>query len=111
MGAQPARNSARLLAPAALAVFAVFFFVVILGSGSDGKNDNHTAATSATRVSKSTPKSQPRKPTASTYTVKIGDNLPAISKKTGLSVQKIQDLNPALDPYGLQAGQKIKLRE
>jgi LysM repeat protein len=110
MGAQPARNSARLLAPAALAVFAVFFFVVVLSSGSDDKKDQG-GDTSAARVSKSSRKSQPRKPTASTYTVKLGDNLPAISKKTGLSVQKIQELNPQMDPYGLQSGQKIKLRE
>ena len=111
MGAQPAPNSARLLVPAALAVFAVAFFTVILGSGSGDKKDNRAAATSAKRVSKSTPKSQPRKPTASTYTVKIGDNLPAIAQKTGLTVEKIQELNPQLDPYGLQSGQKIKLRE
>src|SRR3954467_365553 len=111
MGAQPARNSARLFAPAALAVFAIFFFVVVLSSGSDDKKDNGGAATSDARGSKPSAKSQPRKPTASTYTVKLGDNLPAISRKTGLSVQKIQELNPALDPYGLQSGQKIKLRE
>jgi LysM repeat protein len=109
MGAQPARNSARLLAPVALAVFAVIFFAVILSSGSDDKNGNRTAATSAKRVS--TRKSQPRKQTASTYTVKIGDNLPAIARKTGLTVEKIQELNPQVDPYGLQSGQKIKLRE
>jgi LysM repeat protein len=112
MGSQPARNSARLLVPVALAVFAVMFFAVILSSGSsDNKKDNRAAATSAKQVSKSTQKSQPRKPTASTYTVKIGDNLPAIAEKTGLTVAKIQELNPALDPYGLQSGQKIKLRE
>jgi LysM repeat protein len=111
MGAQSARNSARLLAPVALAVFAVFFFAVILGSGSDNKKDSRASATSAKRTSTSTGKSQPRKRAAATYTVKIGDNLPAISRKTGLSVQKIQDLNPELDPYGLQSGQKIKLRE
>ena len=111
MGAQPAPNSARLLVPAALAVFAVAFFTVILGSGSGDKKDNRAAATSAKRVSKSTRKSQPRKRTASTYTVKIGDNLPAIAQKTGLTVEKIQELNPQLDPYGLQSGQKIKLRE
>src|SRR3954453_11778611 len=104
MGAPPARNSARLLAPAALAVFAVFFFVVILSSGSDDKKNTRAAATSGKQVSKSTRKSQQRKRTPSTYTVKIGDNLPAISKKTGLSVEKIQELNPALDPYGLQSG-------
>src|SRR3954453_20578077 len=111
MGAQPARNSARLLAPAALAVFAFFFFVVGLSSGSDDKKDNGGADTSAARVSKPSPKSQPRTPTASTYTVKLGDNLPAISRKTGLSIQKIQELNPQMDRYGPRWGQKIRRRE
>jgi LysM repeat protein len=43
--------------------------------------------------------------------VKIGDNLPAIARKTGVSVEQIQELNPELDPYGLRGGQKVKLRE
>jgi LysM repeat protein len=111
MGAQPASNSARLLAPVALAVFAVVFFAVILSSGSDDDGGDKAAATGAERVSKSNRKSESRKRSASTYTVKLGDNLPGISRKTGLTVEQIQELNPELDPYGLQTGQKIKLRE
>jgi LysM repeat protein len=62
-------------------------------------------------VSKQTKKSAPRKRVPATYTIKTGDNLPSIASKTGLTVQQIQELNPELDPYGLQSGQKIKLRE
>jgi LysM repeat protein len=112
MAAQPAPTSARLIAPAALALCAVLFFAVILSSGSDDqKRGKQASAPSAKRPPKSTRKTTSRIPTRSTYTVKIGDNLPAIARKTGLSVEKIQELNPQIDPYGLQGGQKIKLRE
>jgi hypothetical protein len=112
MGAQPPPNSARLLAPVALAVCAIAFFAVILSNGSgDAQKGKQASATSGKRSSTTTRKTKSRTPTRSTYTVKIGDNLPAIAKKTGVSVEKIQELNPQMDPYGLQGGQKIKLRE
>ena len=112
MGAHPARNSARLLAPVALGLFALLFFVVIFGSGtSDGPTKPARSAAKSKPAAKraSTPVASKRTP--ATYTVKTGDNLPGIATKTGLTVQQIQDLNPQLDPYGLQSGQKIKLRE
>src|SRR4051812_43405015 len=112
MGAQPARNSARLLAPIALGLFALVFFVVVFSSGSDsGPSKSGGAAAKSQRASKQTAKKRPQRRGPATYTVKTGDNLPGIASKTGLTVQQIQELNPELDPYGLQSGQKIKLRE
>ena len=111
MGPQPARNSARLLAPVALGLFAVIFFVMIFSSGSDDAKNGDRSASQSKRASKQTKKSPPRKRVPPTYTIKKGDNLPSIASKTGLTVQQIQELNPELDPYGLQSGQKIKLRE
>jgi LysM domain len=111
MGAQPARNSARLLAPIALGLFAVLFFVAILTSGSDdGPTRPDRAAVNTKRASKHAAKRPARRGPA-IYRVKVGDNLPGIASKTGLTVEQIQELNPELDPYGLQSGQKIKLRE
>lgn len=109
MGAKPERNSARVLAPIALALFALVFLALILSSGSGDTKKNDGAAVK--RPSTTTGKGQPRTPTPSTYTIKSGDNLPAIARATGVSAQKIQELNPALDPYNMQAGQKVKLRE
>jgi LysM repeat protein len=43
--------------------------------------------------------------------VRTGDTLGAIAIKTGVSVTNLEDLNPGLDPEGLVAGQKLKLRE
>ena len=46
-----------------------------------------------------------------TYTVKLNDTLGRISAKTGVPVDRLQTLNPELDPQNLVVGQKIKLRE
>jgi LysM repeat protein len=44
------------------------------------------------------------------YVVKSGDTLGSISEKVGVSVEKLQELNPNLDQFSLVAGQKIKIR-
>jgi LysM repeat protein len=54
---------------------------------------------------------QPATPQRARYTVKLNDTLELISEKTGVSVERLQELNPELDPQALIVGQKIKLRE
>lgn len=44
------------------------------------------------------------------YVVKEGDTLTQIAEDTGVPIQRIQRLNPDLDPVVLNAGQVIKLR-
>ncbi|MEA2351873.1 MAG: LysM domain, partial [Thermoleophilaceae bacterium] len=44
------------------------------------------------------------------YVVKTGDTLGSIAQKTGVPVEKLQELNPTLDPQALVSGQRIKLR-
>jgi LysM repeat protein len=41
--------------------------------------------------------------------VKSGDTLSSISIKTGVSLARIQALNPKLDSQSLQTGQRVKL--
>lgn len=45
-----------------------------------------------------------------TYEVEEGDTLTAISEKTGVSLARIEALNPGLDPQALTPGQEIRLR-
>ena len=45
------------------------------------------------------------------YTVKTGDTLGGIAATVGVSVTRLQELNPELDPQALVSGQKIRLRE
>ena len=54
---------------------------------------------------------RPRRRTRARYTIKAGDTLGGIAEKTGVSVERIEALNPELDPQALVAGQRIKLRE
>src|SRR5215218_3231551 len=103
------QSPARVLAPLALALCAVAFFYVILSSGS-GDNGS-TTSTQQTTTSKRAQGARSARPGPSTYTVKTGDTLGGIAAKTGVSVDKLQELNPGLDPRGLVSGQKVKPRE
>jgi LysM repeat protein len=110
---QPQHSSqARLLAPAALAVFAVAFFAIVLGSGSsDGDGGDEAPASGSRPAATARQQSRERPQERGTYTVKTGDTLGGISQKTGVPVEQLQELNPELDPQALVSGQKIKLRE
>ncbi len=107
---QRSTSSARIFAPAALAICAVAVVFVIGGSMSGGDSDGggtpQVTATDRTTNTVTTP--QPRQRT--TYTIKAGDTLGAIAESTGIPVETLTELNPELDPKALIAGQKIQLR-
>ncbi|MFL5827510.1 MAG: LysM peptidoglycan-binding domain-containing protein [Thermoleophilaceae bacterium] len=104
------RSPGRLLAPIALIVAAVAFIVVLSSSGtsdtSGSKSSSRTTSSQRTTTTKAPAAARRR-----SYTVKVGDTLGAIAERTGVPVATLQELNPALDPQNLVAGQKIKLRE
>jgi LysM repeat protein len=45
------------------------------------------------------------------YRVKLNDTLGLIAEKTDVPVERLQELNPELDPQNLIVGQRVKLRE
>jgi LysM repeat protein len=103
------RSPARLLAPLALLLAVAAVLVVIQAStGSDDSNEGDR--TSAEQTTPTERKERPVRQRAS-YTVKLNDTLGLIAEKTGVSVERIQELNPDLDPQNLIVGQRIKLRE
>jgi LysM repeat protein len=109
----PARSSsisARIIAPAALALCAVAVLIVIGGSlgGGDSSDSGTPADTATQQATDSTATTGKRQP--ATYTVKSGDTLGAIAESTGVPVDTLQELNPELDPQALIAGQMIQLR-
>ena len=87
---------------------AVAVFIVIGSSTGDGGGDTKGGSADSQRTTRT--ETAPRQLRAS-YTVKTGDTLGAIAEKTGLTVERLQELNPELDPQALVSGQKIKLRE
>ena|SRR3982751_6935502 len=103
------RSAARLLAPLALVVVAVAILMVVQAStGSDDASKDDSAKTTSTRQQTTQTTKQRVRPS---YTVKLNDTLGLISEKTGVSVARLEALNPDLDPQNLIVGQKIKLRE
>jgi LysM repeat protein len=99
-------SNARLAAILALiAVFIVLMVVVVstLGGGGSGKSAAHHGGQSQ---SKATQKHSARK----TYVVKPGDSLSVIADKVGISVEQLQRLNPHIDQFSLQSGDRVKLR-
>jgi LysM repeat protein len=105
---------ARILAPLALIGITVAVLAMVLGSGVVG--DSGSSGSSGARdlpaaTERTTTAGEKKKRAPRTYTIKANDTLSAIAAKTGTTVEKLQELNPELDPQGLVAGQKIKLRE
>lgn len=106
---EPRDNPLRLLPPIGLALFAIAFFAVILTSG-PGEEDTRSGRSAERPTTAPGAKAERRKVRA-TYTVKRGDTLAGIAERTGIPIEKLQELNPQLDPQSLVSGQKIKLRE
>jgi LysM repeat protein len=103
----PARSPARLLAPLALAVGLVAVVVVIATSGgADKASDSREGRTATAQAQR---RGRPRRP-RKVYVVRSGDLLATIAQRTGVSVERIQALNPDLDPQTLVPGQRIRLR-
>jgi LysM repeat protein len=113
MHAQGRSTIARLVAPLALIASAVALVAIVLGSGVVG--DDGGSETAGTRdlpaATERTEAEKPKKRTPATYTIKANDTLSGIAESNGTTVERLQELNPELDPQGLVAGQKIKLRE
>ena len=115
-----ARSPLRFLAPVALVVFGLALLIVVSSSSGGGGDDGGSRSASDQEESrdlgassekpKPTREANDRLPTRN-YTVKRGDTLGSISEKTGIPVEKLQELNPQVDPQQLTTGQKIKLRE
>lgn len=117
------RSPARYLAPLALIGFVFVFFVVVTGSAveGDGNDGGDTAGETRERERANerdggsedtgTTETTTRRRAPRTYTIKAGDTLGAISEQTGVPLERLQELNPELDPQAMVAGQRIKLRE
>jgi LysM repeat protein len=114
---RPRRSPARWLAPIALVAcaFAVYSVVnaTLLTSDEPAATSSATkdGTTSKTRTvserSSSAKKRSSRR--RRTYIVKSGDTLSSIAIKTGVSLERIEQLNPKLDSNSLQTGQRVKL--
>lgn len=101
----PRRSPARILAPLALLAALGAVILVVAAGDSGGGGERSAGATRTTAGQRGQRARRPR-----FYVVRPGDILSAIAERTGVSVARIQELNPDVDPQALRAGQRIRLR-
>jgi len=104
------RASAPARALAAIALIGGFIVLVVVISNSlGGSGDSHPGKRSSAPHAARKKSGSPRKVPAS-YVVQNGDTLTSIAQETGVSVTRIQALNPGVDPQILISGEKLRLR-
>ena len=105
------RSPARWLAPVALLVAGVAVYIGRARATRPAAGDARRRRTSTARPRARRPSARARakKAKSRTYTVKAGDTLSGIASKTGVSLTRIEELNPKLDSQALQTGETIKL--
>ena len=87
------------MAPLALVAFTAV--VVALATNSSGTSQTSTASTATRTVSHA--------PRHRLVIVHTGDSLSGIAVRNGVSVARIEQLNPQLNPNALNVGQRLKL--
>jgi LysM repeat protein len=98
---------ARVLATLALVgAFLVFVLAISSSLGGGGSNGSSAPAPS-TKVAR---QGGGDAHIPAIYVVKNGDTLTSIAHKTGVSVVRIQTLNPHVDPQILISGERLRLR-
>jgi LysM repeat protein len=102
---QRSKAPARALAVLALIGGFVVLIVVVSVALSGGDSDDGRQAGSS-----DVNRQAPAKKVPKVYVIENGDTLTAIARKTGVSVAKIQRLNPEVDPQILISGEELKLR-
>ena len=105
------RNTARVVAPLALVACGVALAVAITNSSDDEKDNDSKARTATEAGERTTPEDSQRRTRRRIYRVKLNDTLGLIAEKTGVPVERLQEINPELDPQNLIVGQRVKLRE
>jgi LysM repeat protein len=98
--------SARVLAVTAL--IAAFVMAIVAITASVGEDDSNGSG-GQRQDGKAAHKTH-RKQIPATYEVKSGDTLISIAHRMGVTVSRIEELNPEVDPQILVAGEQLKLK-
>lgn len=101
------RNISRVIALFVLlgAAFAIFGIAQLtLNKNGHDQNTKHQSSQTRTGQSASQKKAKKRN---RTYIVKSGDTLGSIAAKFRITLTRLLELNPDIDPQSLQTGEKI----
>lgn len=112
----PRRSPARYLAPLALVAFLIALLVVVMPGGestgvdpaSDAPSADTTAEPASSPQAEETDPQEPSGPRF--YNVQPGDTPSTIAERTGVPLERLESLNPDIDPQQLTPGQRLRLR-
>jgi LysM repeat protein len=104
------RTSATARIVATIVLVAAFVLAIVVISGALGGGDSNGSDGQGGNGKASRSEGSPERHVPATYVVKSGDTLIAIAHENGVSVARIEALNPEVDPQILIAGEKLKLR-
>jgi LysM repeat protein len=98
----------------ALLILGAFFIIVTNGGGGDSAGAlDRPAQTTRTSTTKKTPTgTTPATVAASSgrfVKVQAGDTPTSIADRSGISVERLLEINPSIDPDSLKPGQNLKL--
>jgi LysM repeat protein len=97
--------------PAAVLLAVTIAVALVRPSLRGGSSPAVATTTTAATAQKARPKAAaPRLDTVRVYTVRAGDTLDTIARRTGVGVGRLLDLNPDVTPTALFIGQRIRLR-
>jgi LysM repeat protein len=99
---KPRRTSwiPRILAPVALVAVVIAVFVIVNSTVGDSGGGSSSGNTTVSQQKGEIPK---------TYTVQAGDSLTSIADKFGISIKRLERLNPDVDSQTLNEGAELKL--
>lgn len=100
---------ARILAVITLVV-ALVVVIAIVGGGLGGGGSNDSGGDGHNGKAARHARQQKRESIPATYEVKSGDTLISIAHHNGVTVARIETLNPEVDPQGLIVGEQLKLK-
>lgn len=103
------RTPARVLAPLALVGVSLALYVVVK-QGTESGRTTPARAVPTRSATKTATKAETRRRTAKRYSVRSGDTASGIAERSGITVERLQALNPDLDPQSLSPGERLKLR-
>jgi Tfp pilus assembly protein FimV len=103
-------GAAHYLAPAAF-LLAVTIAVLLIRSGLErGSTPATTARPVATQRASVAERRGRTKHVARYYTVRSGDTFGSIAANTGVSIARLEQLNPGVSSNALQVGQRVRVK-
>ena len=110
-------DATRFVLPALLALLVLGAFTIIVTSGGSdepaGAVDRPARSTTTTPTttpkSRTTPTAAAVSPSGRFVKVQAGDTPTSIADRSGISTERLLELNPSVDPGSLKPGQTLKL--